>query len=289
MSLAEATAARPRLVALAYRLLGEVGRAEDVVQEATLRYVQATGVRSADAWLTRVVTRLCLDALRSARARREVYPGPWLPEPWIADQPEQDAIQAESLHMAFLLALERLTPSQRAALVLRDAFDQDFATIAEVLGTSTANARQLVTRGRRLARQGQPRFDVDPEAHAALLMAFGAAARTGDLVGLQALLAEDCVALSDGGGAVHAAKVPLVGAARVARGYRGLARLLPAGVVPTPVFVNGQLGVLIMHDGAPYSVLAVAVSGGRIARIWSVLQPAKLASAVARRDRFGAG
>lgn len=282
MSLAVAAAARPRLMGLAYRMLGEVGRAEEVVQEATVRLWRAADVREPEAWLARVVTRLCLDVLRSARARREVYPGPWLPEPWIADQPERDAIRAESLHLAFLVALERLTPQQRAALVLREAFDQDYDTIAGILDTTPANARQLVARGRRLAQEGEPRFDADIEAHGRLLSAFGLAVQTGDLAALQALLADDCVALSDGGGVVNAAKVPIVGARRVARAYLGLARLLPVGADFAPAWINGLPGVLVTHDGAAVSALTLAASGGRIQRIWSVLHPEKLARATAR-------
>jgi RNA polymerase sigma-70 factor (ECF subfamily) len=265
---------------VAYRMLGSVADAEDVVQEALLRLArQAPPPDAPAAWMTTVVTRLAIDQLRSARVRREIYPGPWLPDPVVDDATAQIE-RAESLSQAFLVLLEQLTPVERATFLLRDVFDYDYGAIAEIVGKSEANTRQLVTRARRRIEDGRPRFDVDSAACRALLERFLAAAEDGDLRGLEALLAEDAVLYSDGGGKAVAARLPVYGAAKIARFMAGTARSRrKAGAFELRlVSVNGQPGRVLRGPDGPgvWDVLSVDVAGGRIVAVRIVRNPDKL-------------
>lgn len=219
---------RPRLLGIAYGMLGELTEAEDVVQDAWLRWDGADreAVRNPEAFLIRVTTRLALDRLRSARARREVYVGPWLPEPLVADPetPETKAIEAERLSLALLGALERLNPVERAALVLRDVFDLEYAEIANVLDKTPANVRQIAKRARDHAGDTSRSRTVSKEEQERLAVAFLAAALSGDVEQIRDLLAADAVMYTDGGGVVTAARKPIYGADKIARFMVGVQR-----------------------------------------------------------------
>jgi RNA polymerase sigma-70 factor (ECF subfamily) len=263
---------------VAYRMLGSVSEAEDVVQEALLRLHDAEGVENPEAFLTTATTRLAIDVLRSARVRRESYAGEWLPEPVVSDDPLERVEDEETISLAFLVLLERLTPEERAVLVLRDAFDYDFDGIAEIVGTSKANCRQILSRARKRIDDGRPRFDADPRERRALADRFLDAARGGDMAGLVALLAPDAVLTGDGGGKARALPRPLVGAEAIARAFVGFARLAERWRVTfDAVTVNGQPGFRVLApDGGLVDVVGVDVAGGRIARIHSILNPDKL-------------
>ncbi|WP_373047732.1 RNA polymerase sigma factor SigJ [Vulgatibacter sp.] len=277
---------RPRLFALAYRMLGSAADAEDVVQEAfaTLHRTGATPDSPA-AWLTTVLTRLCLDRAGSAARRREVYVGPCLPEP-IPTPDLPDAIEpgdrlstAESVSIAFLLVLERLSPLERAVFLLREAFDADFAEIAASLGRSEAACRQLLHRAKERVAAGRPRFTPARESHKALVLEFLQASRSGDVDGLKRLLSEDVELVGDGGGKVTAARNVLVGTERVARFLAGVAERA-AGLSYAIGWVNGELAFTLRDEAGviAVTVLSLAPSGDRIARIQSVLNPDKLRS-----------
>lgn len=287
-ALAVFESARPRLTGLAYRLLGSWAEAEDVVQDAWLKWSSAvsgepgqTGIINADAYLTTIVTRLALTALDSARMRREHYVGPWLPEPVdTRADPALGAERADDLSLATLLLLEKLTGPERAALVLREAFSYDYARLAEVLDTSEAAARQLVSRGRR-ALDGQRRHAVDPEQRDRILGAFVAAAQGGDLAALEAVLVGDAVAISDGGGVVRAARRPVRGAEQVARFVLGVLEKFGRGVRSIPVIANGEPAILAVHDTQsgtePIALWALDVGDEGVRRVLIVRNPHKLA------------
>jgi RNA polymerase sigma-70 factor (ECF subfamily) len=240
---------RPRLLGIAYGLMGELTEAEDVVQDAWLRWEQADrdAVRNAESFLVTVTTRLALDRLRSARARREVYVGPWLPEPLIVDPetPEEKAIEAEQLSMALLCALERLNPVERAVLVLRYAFDLDYPEIADALGKTPSNVRQIAKRAREHAGDVSRRQKVSEEERQRLAAAFLAAATTGDVEAIREFLAADAIMYTDGGGVVTAARKPIYGADKISRFMVGVQRKadFPEDPIFTPVLVNGDPGV----------------------------------------------
>ena len=267
---------------VAYRMLGSVSEAEDVAQEAVLRLARVEEpIAEPAAWITTVATRLSIGVLRSARKRRETYVGPWLPEPLIATDSDAayEVELADSLSQAFLVMLERLTPLERAAFLLREVFDYEYSEIARIVERSEVTSRQLVARARKHLRAGRPRFDADEEARDRLLERFLAAAEEGDVEGLEALLAEDAVLYSDGGGKVIAARRPVAGAARIARFMAGVTRkqrelgLLERRVVR----VNGQPGSILTHNGAVFSVLSIDVVDGRIQAVRIVRNPDKLA------------
>ncbi|MBO9520527.1 MAG: RNA polymerase sigma-70 factor [Nocardioidaceae bacterium] len=271
-------AARPRLFGIAYRMLGSVAEAEDVVQDAWLRWQQAdrAEVRNPAAFLTTVVTRLSLNVAESARVRREEYVGPWLPEPVdTSADPSLGAENAEALEYAVLMLLERLGPEQRAAYVLREAFGYAYEDIAEILATSAANARQLVSRARRYVRSGR-RAPVDRDRHRDLVEAFLAAARDGDVARLEVVLAADVVSISDGAGvAPRAARRPVSGANDVARFVAGFTEWwAEAGL--TWVEVNGRPAVVVHRDGQPLAVLSATTSDAGIEQLLWVMAPAKL-------------
>ena len=276
-------AARRRAFAIAYRMLGSVSEAEDVSQEAVFRLARVDEpIDEPAAWVTTTATRLSIDVLRSARARRETYVGPWLPEPLIGGCPDDAASHAEladSLSQAFLVMLERLTPAERAAFLLREVFDYDYAEIARILDRSEVNARQLVTRAKKHLGAARPRFDADRALRDRLLERFLAAADDGDVAALEALLAQDAVFYSDGGGKAAAARKPLFGARRIAR---VVATAIPKshrrqGLRRQPARVNGQPGVVLRTpDGAVWGVLSIDALEGRIQTIRIVRNPDKL-------------
>jgi RNA polymerase sigma-70 factor, ECF subfamily len=242
---------------VAYRMLGSVSEAEDVAQEALLRLTREEGtINEPAAWMTTVVTRLSINVLRSARARRESYVGPWIPEPLLEDPapgPASRAELADSLSLAMLALLERLTPVERAAYLLREVFGYEYAEVADIIERTEANSRQLVTRARKHLEASRPRFDADEAARDALLQRFLAAAEEGNLEALEELLAKDAVLYTDGGGKVLASPVPISGAALIARFMAGVAQVRRAfGEFETRfVRVNGQLGRLLRGPRQP--------------------------------------
>jgi RNA polymerase sigma-70 factor (ECF subfamily) len=272
---------RPLLFSIAYRMLGSASDAEDVVQDAYLRWrrVNPLDVRSPKDFLSTTVTRLAMDHLRSARARREVYVGPWLPEPLVGVD-ERDPIAnvqiAESLSLAFLVLLERLTPTQRAAFLLREVFDYEYSEIAPILEKSEANCRQLVQRAKQRLEAGTPRFEPNTAAADDLTRRFLDACTTGEMDGLLALLANEAVAWADGGGKFSAARRPVVGANRVARFVTGvLGKWRSVGeVVVAPV--NGGVGLLHRVAGRLRGVMTVSTNAGRIQSVFIMVNPEKL-------------
>jgi len=276
-ALAEFEQARPRLFGIAYRMLGSASEAEDIVQDAWLRWHGVTdAVENPTAYLATITTRLSLTALGSARARRETYLGPWLPEPVdTSADPLLGAERAEALSLAVLLLLERLTPAERAAYVLREAFAYSFRDIAQVLEITEENARQLGSRARaHLARQlATP---VSAAERSRLLESFIAAATSGDLPQLEALLAADAVTLSDGGGMVNAARKPVLGRERVAQFLLGVLTKFAYDLVPVPVSANGQLSFVGLRNGVPAAFWTMDTSTEGISQVLIVLNPAKL-------------
>jgi RNA polymerase sigma-70 factor (ECF subfamily) len=274
------TAARPRLFGIAYRMLGSVAEAEDIVQEAWVRWQQTdrTAVRNPAGFLTTVTTRLALNTADSARVRREQYVGPWLPEPVdTSADPSLGAEKAEALELAVLVLLERLGPDQRAAYVLREAFDYSYDEIGEIVGTSSVNARQLVSRARKHVRSHR-KEPVDAGQHRALLGAFVAAAQTGDLERLEQVLSADVVSTSDGAGiAPRAARRPVSGRDTVARFVAGFAPDWWTGATLTWVETNGRPSVLVRRDDEALALLSISASASGIDQVMWVMAPDKLA------------
>ena len=277
---------RPVSFAIAYRMLGSVSEAEDIVQESLLRVHGALDageqIASPHAFVATITTRLAMDELRSARARRERYVGEWLPEPIITDgrdDPARHAETADSLSLAMLVLLESLSPEQRAVLLLRDVFDYGYAEIASIVSKSEENTRQLAARARRHVAEGRPRFATTREQRDELARRFFAAAQQGDLAGLEALLAHDVELTGDGGGKAPAARRPLRGRSRVARalvGWMGPADPLP-GVSLRIVEVNGGPGALFLDDeDRVLGVCALDIADGRITAVNAVVNPDKL-------------
>jgi RNA polymerase sigma-70 factor (ECF subfamily) len=281
----EFEAERPHLMAVAYRMLGSRAEAEDAVQEAWLRYAKARDggeIRDVRGWLTTVTGRICLDVLKSARVSRTAYPGQWLPSYVIEPDagPAARAEMSDQVGLALLVVLEKLTPEQRVALVLHDAFGMPFEDVATVLGTTESAARQHASRGRRAVAQDGVRHTADLAEQRRVLGAFLEAANGGDLQALAALLAPDVVAIGDGGGLVPGVGTrPVVGADKVARFYLGILAGLGEVEVET-VLVNGSLGLLATGhhaSGRPLrAVLAIAVDNGQITGLFSQLNPEKL-------------
>ena len=271
-------AQRPHLLRVAYGQLGSLAEAEDVVQEAWLRLqrVDAEEVRDLRAWLTTAVNRLALDALRSARTRRERYVGPWLPEPVVDADPADRVTLDESVGMALLVVLETLSAGERVAFVMHDVFGYDFAAVAEVLGTSQEAARQQASRARRRVREGRPRFPATREQQRAIVEAFLAAAGEGDADALLGLLAPDAVLRADSGGMVTAPRKPIEGAAKVARTTIGLARTGGKGATVRIVDVNGMPGLFAEGIDGVATVVAFTVDDGRITAIDVTRNPEKL-------------
>lgn len=273
---------RPLLFSIAYRILGSVSEAEDAVQDTWLRFdAAATRPASAKAYLSAVVTRIAIDVLRSARVRREEYVGPWFPEPLLSDpyqDPGRSAELADSVSMAALLLLERLSPLERAVFVLRDVFAFGFDEIAEAVGRSEAACRQLLVRARRHMAAGRPRFAADREERDALATRFFAALKNGDVAGLQDVLAADVQLVGDGGGKAPQFARPLAGAEKVARVLGTVFPwLLRIDVSIEPHEINGQPGAVFRdRDGNVLYALVLDVLDGQIQTIRSVINPDKL-------------
>ena len=277
--------ARPLLFSVAYRMVGSVSEAEDIVQDAFVRLRRATAagttVDEPSAFLVTVTTRLAIDHLRSARVRREAYVGEWLPEPLVVGrerEPGEVVEMAESLSMAFLVLLETLSPVERAVFLLREVFGYPYDEIAEIVGKTEANCRQIFARARRHVRSGRPRFEARDEDRDALGREFLAACERGDLDGLVRLLSDDVVFHGDGGGKVAAVPRPVRGRARVARLFGGLLRqAAQRGLGLKRVVVNGEPGAIVVDpEGRLVAVLALEITGGGVSGIWSVANPDKL-------------
>jgi RNA polymerase sigma-70 factor (ECF subfamily) len=277
---------RPRAFSIAYRMLGSVSEAEDVVQEALLRVHAALErgeeISSPRAYVATITTRLAIDELRSARARRETYVGEWLPEP-VTERPEDDPARqaelADSLSLAFLVVLESLSPEQRAAFLLHDVFDYDYARVAEIVGTSEGNARKLASRARQHVDDGRTRFDASEEQRQELATGFFAAVENGDFEKLESLLAEDVELHGDGGGLAPAIRHPIYGRAKAAQTMRNWGRLAErmGGFEIRRVEVNGQPGAEFLDtDGNLINVMALDVADGQIQTIRSIVNPEKL-------------
>jgi len=266
---------RSSMLAIAYRMLGSAAEAEDVVQEARLRW-QATGresVRSERAFLSTVVTRLCLDRLKSARASREQYVGPWLPEPVRTDS----QVDPESISLAFLVLLESLSPVERAVYLLHEVFGYSHAEVAEMVDKEEATCRQILHRAREHIHARRPRFAPSKQAHERLVTGFMSACVSGDLDGLQRLFAEDVTSWADGGGRVRGAALkPVRGANDVARLFLGLMKKAPAGITPELADVNGWPALVLRLNGAVFDVISFETDGERIHAIRSVINPEKL-------------
>jgi len=273
---------RRRLQGIAYRMLGSVAEAEEVVQDAWLRWHEAdkAGFDSAEAWLVTVVTRLSIDRLRAAKVQREHYIGAWMPEPTLTDAPatpEQLLERADNVSVAFLAVLERLTPEARAAFLLREVFDADYEEVARTLGKSEAACRQLVHRAKSQVQEARPRFQVSRETHQRLLRAFADAAARGSLQDLKALMAEDVELIGDGGGKVQSFSKMLRGSQRLAQLYYALWRRMGASVRMELVDINGEPGLLRFFDGQLESAQTFEIEGERIVRIRAQRNPDKLA------------
>ena len=282
---------RQVLMALTYQMLGSTADAEDVVQEAWLRWskVDTERVESVRAYLIRVTTRLAIDRLRRIQARREEYPGPWLPEPVETRDVAEEILTAESVSFALLVVMETLSPLERAVFVLREAFGLPHADIAEVLGRQEEAVRQLARRARDHVRQGRPRFDTDDETLRVVTERFLRAAADGDLARLMRVLAPDVDLVVDGGGRVPAPRRPLDGAAEVARflvaiaGERQVTKFVAAatGVATAQVQIritrlNGEPGIVLSAAGEPVSALFLDIDDGRVQAIRIVANPSKL-------------
>jgi|HubBroStandDraft_2_1064218.scaffolds.fasta_scaffold65396_1 RNA polymerase sigma-70 factor (ECF subfamily) len=274
---------RSLLFSVAYRMLGSVVDAEDMLQETFIRWQQAPDVeiRSPRAFLVTIISRLCINQLQSARVQREEYVGQWLPEPVITG-PGSDPLEIirvdESLSMAFLVMLERLTAIERAVFLLREVFDYEYSEIAAVLGQSEANCRQILSRAKQHVSAIRPRFKTSSQKNSDLLERFLKATSDGDMEGLVALLSSDVVLHSDGGGKAIAVPNLIQGADNVARGiFGGLQKIVPNNLVRRVMELNGELGVVSYFHGKPHSVLTLGAGEGRIHAIYILTNPEKLA------------
>jgi RNA polymerase sigma-70 factor (TIGR02957 family) len=283
-ALATFQAVRPRLFGIAYRMLGSASEAEDIVQEAWVRWqgTDRSVVQDPPAFLATATTRLAINVLQSARARRETYVGPWLPEPVdTSNDPTLGAERAEALGFAVLVMLERLTPTERAAYVLREAFAYPYAQICEIVQVSEAAVRQLVSRARKHLA-GERRREVSRQEQSRLLTAFLSAAKTGDLDELERLFAEDVESYSDGGGVVRASKFPVVGRTRVAKFVRAFHTHFWDGVEIVESDVNGQPSVILSKDGSAVAVVTVVASTEGIDQVLWMMNPHKLHAVASR-------
>lgn len=266
---------RPRLARIAYRMLGSVADAEDVVQDAFLRWLGAdrTGIREPEAWLRRVVTRLCLDQLKSARAKREAYVGPWLPEPVVEEEDE-----VEDVTLPLMMALERLSPLERAAFLLHDVFGIGFDEVAETIGRDPAATRQLAARARTHVRAARPRYDMPKEKGLEIAAAFFAASRSGDMSALRGLLAADVSLWSDGGGKVHAGLRPIHGVDDMLKLHASLARFFAQEMsrIVRYGMINGLPGFVSIEPGGLLQTTALAIEDGKIVGIYVTRNPEKL-------------
>jgi RNA polymerase sigma-70 factor (ECF subfamily) len=277
---------RPYLFAIAYRMLGSVTEAEDVVQDALLRYVEADAEpESPKAYFATVTTRLAIDRLRSARFRREVYPGQWLPEPLVEDEAVRHAETADSLSLAFLHLLEKLSPVERAVFLLREVFDYSYDEVSRIVGKSPENCRQILSRAHAHVEEGRRRFDVSREERDEVARRFLAAWEEGDTEGLVELLAADVTVYGDGGGKAPSVPVPLVGAERVAKALIGWSlKAREHGLAHSPAQVNGEPGVVFYDsEGRAVWVSSFEIADGVVVAVRSILNPDKLAHVPARQ------
>ena len=271
---------RPRLFGIAYRMLGSSAEAEDIVQDVWLRWqsTKRSVIVNPSAYLATTTTRLCINAATCARARRETYVGPWLPEPVdTSDDPRLGAEREEALKLAVLVLLEKLSPTERAAYVLREAFDYSYCQIAEILRTVEVNVRQLVSRARKHVEEGR-RTTVSATERERLFAAFLDAARQGDMAALEGLFAEDIISYSDGGGMVRAARIPVFGRERVAKFIAAVARHFYNGVMLARAEVNGQPAGLILRNGIVVALATIDASEQGIHQIMWLMRPSKLAA-----------
>ena len=272
---------RRRLFSVAYRMIGTRADAEDIVQEAYLRWHRTDmgEVRSPEAWLVSVVTRLAIDRLRRASVEREAYTGPWLPEPLFnvpSRSPEEQLELASDLSMAFMLLLERLAPVERAAFLLHDVFDCDYAEIARILRKSEAACRQVVHRARERVRTDHRRFRAGEEDRRKLIEKFMAASNAGDEATLLSLFAEDATLTSDGGGVVPAARKIVTGRRRIVRLFIVVARKLGGRLTQSILPINGELGLVTYLDGMPFLATSFETDGNSILALYNILNPEKL-------------
>jgi RNA polymerase sigma-70 factor (ECF subfamily) len=270
------------LFSIAYRMLGTVMDGEDMVQETFLRWqnCEQAKVQSPKAWLSTVVTRLCINHLKSARVQRETYVGPWLPEPLVAGlsvDPGENAKLSDSLSLAFLVLLETLTPTERAVFVLREVFNYEFSEIAPIVEKTESNCRQILARARKSVEERQPRFDASPEAAEELIQKFEQAVLTGSLEDLLTLLAKDVVLVSDGGGKARAVLRPILGAEHVARLLIGVTRKFGSKTqVLRHTAVNALPGSISFEGNQALRVTAFGIRGGRIQSLFIITNPDKL-------------
>jgi RNA polymerase sigma-70 factor (ECF subfamily) len=270
---------RPLLFSIAYRMLGSASEAEDMVQETYLRFrlAQDDQIRSLKSYLTTIITRLCLDELKSARAQREQYIGPWLPEPLLTNDADAALERRETISMAFLVLLEALTPPERAVFVLHEAFDYPFDEIGEIIGKNAVACRQLFHRARLRLDEHRPRFTASLEEQQDLTARFLLAAQSGDVQALTEALAQDVVVWSDGGGKVSAALRPVSGQDRVLRFVQGLVRKSLADFVVSAEIINGAPALLFWTGGKLFMVASFRVGDGHIQEIYGIMNPDKLA------------
>jgi RNA polymerase sigma-70 factor (ECF subfamily) len=279
----DVAALRPRLFGIAYRILGAIGDAEDVVQDAYIRWTERGGddVRDPAGWLATVTARIAIDRGRTLARRRETYVGEWLPEPLIERDPADDVDVADDLTIGFLRVLERLHPDERTALLLHDAFDYSHAEVAAILERSEEAVRQMTSRARHRVHEDRPRFVLDRRAAEKAAQRFITALRDADVDALCAVLAEDVINVADGGGRVNAGRVPVVGINNVSRLLLGLRSKFWGGLEMYPAHVNGQPGILLKQpDGALFAAIGLDFQGDRISGIYAILNPDKLRSSL---------
>lgn len=272
---------RPRLFGLAYRMLGTRDDAEDVIQDAYIRWhkTDAEAIETPEAWLVTAVTRLSIDRLRKASTQRETYIGPWLPEPiMISNQPspQEDAELASGLSIAFIALLERLSASERAAFLLHDIFDCGYPEIARILGKNEAAARQIVSRARSRVRDDKQRYEPAESVKVDLIRKFAAASGAGDEAAMLSIFAPDMMSVADGGGVITAARKISYGGQKIANLYAVQSRRLPEPTESFLVYVNGEPGMLRLLDGKPYVLNTFEIENGRITAMYSVMNPSKL-------------
>ena len=272
---------RPLMFSIAYKMLGSVMEAEDIVQDAFFRWRESVGedIRSPKSYLATIVTRLSIDRLRSAQLQRESYIGPWLPEPLITEKGKGTAeivSKAEHISMAFLVMLERLSPIERAVFLLREIFDYNYPEIAEIVGKSEANCRQIFRRAKQRVDSGQARFTMPPEKQQAIVQQFIHSVTTGDMPGLLHLLSNDISLHADGGGKVTAAKKPVLGRQKVATFMLNLGRLAPSNYSYQLKWVNGGFSLINYVGRMPQSVFTFDLEGDQIRKIYAVVNPDKL-------------
>lgn len=272
---------RARLFGIAYRMLGTHAESEDILQEVYIRWHQAKAeeIESAEAWLVTVTTRLSIDRLRKAANERETYIGPWLPEPLVvssAPTPEEELELASNLSMAFMVLLERLSPLERAAFLLHDIFDCDYADIARIVGKTETASRQIVSRARTRVRTDKPRFEADAKEREKLIRKFSAASYAGDEKTLLALFADEISMMSDGGGKVTAARKVIHGKAKLARALGMFGTKFGAFLKNVPYRINGEPGLLTFYEGKIFAATTFEFADGKISGVYRVMNPDKL-------------